>query len=122
MAKVGNLSLFSGATVVQSRPKSYTVTVNLAVFAPSQDGGQKPWKGILALITCKFVLNAVNSERAIERKLSHIINPFTPVRATETYRFYSNARRFYSSMGNPTGVKGLNYGNFFFQVRENGYS
>ena len=33
------------------------------------------------------------------------IDPFTPKSAT--YRFYSNARRFYSSMGNPTGVKGL---------------
>ena len=34
VAKDGNLSLFSGATAVQSRPKSHTFTVNLAVFAP----------------------------------------------------------------------------------------
>ena len=33
-AKVGNLSLFSGATAVQSLLKSHTFTVNLAVFAP----------------------------------------------------------------------------------------
>ena len=34
MAKVGNLSPFSGATAVQSQPKCRTFTVNLAVFAP----------------------------------------------------------------------------------------
>ena len=41
MAKVGNLSPSSGATAVQSQPKCRTFTVNLAVFAPSQDGSQK---------------------------------------------------------------------------------
>ena len=36
------------------------------------------------------------------------VNPFTTVNATDAYRFYSvNARRFYSSMGNPLRVKGL---------------
>ena len=34
MAKVGNLSPFSGATAVESWPKCRTFTVNLAVFAP----------------------------------------------------------------------------------------
>ena len=34
VAKVGNLSLFSGATAVQSRSKSRTFTINLAVFVP----------------------------------------------------------------------------------------
>ena len=33
VAKVGNPSLFSGATAVQNRPKSYAFTVNLAVSA-----------------------------------------------------------------------------------------
>ena len=32
VAKVGNLSLFSGDTAVQSRPKSHTFTVKFAVF------------------------------------------------------------------------------------------
>ena len=30
----------------------------------------------------------------------------------KTYKFYSNARRFYSSMGNPTGVKRLTTSRF----------
>ena len=47
--KVGNLSLSGCGSAVQSRPKSHTFTVNLAVFAPSQDGGQKLWKGLLSL-------------------------------------------------------------------------
>jgi len=41
----------------------------------------------------------------------HHVNPFPPVGAYRaTYRFFSvyNARRFYSSIGNPLGVKGLN--------------
>ena len=36
----GNLSLFSGVTAVQSRPKSHTFTVNLTVFSPNQDGAK----------------------------------------------------------------------------------
>ena len=37
----GNLSLFSRATAVQSRPKeSHKFTVNAAVFAPNQDGAR----------------------------------------------------------------------------------
>ena len=36
VAKVGNLSVFSGATAVQSRPKSYTFTVNFAVISPPE--------------------------------------------------------------------------------------
>ena len=48
MAEVGNLSLFIGATAVQSRPKSHTF--NIAVFPPSQDGGQKPCNGLLTVI------------------------------------------------------------------------
>ena len=46
VAKIENMSLFSGATAVQSRPKSHTFTVNLAVFAPRQDCGQNPCKGL----------------------------------------------------------------------------
>ena len=34
VARVGNLSLFSGASAVQSRPKSHSFTENYAVFAP----------------------------------------------------------------------------------------
>ena len=45
----GKLSLFSGATAVQSgRPKSHTFTVNFAVFAPQPRWRQKPWKGLLS--------------------------------------------------------------------------
>ena len=51
MVKVGNLSPFSGATAVQSRPKYRTSTVNLPVFAPpSQDSSQKPRKGLFGAL------------------------------------------------------------------------
>ena len=47
----GNPFLFSGATAVQSRPKSHTFTVNLAMFAPQPRWRQKSWKGVLFAIT-----------------------------------------------------------------------
>ena len=50
VANVGNPSLCNGATVVQSRPKSLTFTVNLAGLPPSQDAGQKPWEGLFKLV------------------------------------------------------------------------
>ena len=50
VANVGNPSLCCGATVVQSRPKSHTLTVNLAGLPPSQDGGEKPWEGLFKLV------------------------------------------------------------------------
>ena len=45
MVKVGNLSLFSGATAVQSWPKSHAFTVNLAVFAPQTRWRSKTVEG-----------------------------------------------------------------------------
>ena len=44
----GKLSLFSGATAVQSRPNSYKFTINFAVSAPQPRWRQKPWKGLLS--------------------------------------------------------------------------
>ena len=38
----GDVSFFIGATAVQSRQKSQTFTVNLAVFAPEPRCRQKP--------------------------------------------------------------------------------
>ena len=76
VAKVENLSLFSGATAVQSRPKSqsYSYCKFIRVCPPAKmavkNRGRVYWRWSLAN---KFVLNAVNSERAIQRKLSHII-------------------------------------------------
>ena len=49
----GNLSPFSGATAVQSRPKSHECTVNLDVFAPRPRWRQKSWKGPLAKVMTK---------------------------------------------------------------------
>ena len=54
VAKVGNRSLFSGATAVQSRPKSHTFTVNLALFAPTAKMAvKKPWKGVYPPSECR---------------------------------------------------------------------
>ena len=54
-ATVGNLSLFSGPTAYQSRPKSPTfiITVNLALFFPpvKMVHGQKPWKVLFTELT-----------------------------------------------------------------------
>ena len=44
----GKLSVFSGATAVQSRPKSHTFTIDFVVFAPQPIWRQKPWKGLLS--------------------------------------------------------------------------
>ena len=38
---------------------------------------------------------------------SVLLTLYLPQVPNGTYRFYSNARRFYSSIGNPLGVKGL---------------
>ena len=54
-ATFGNLSLFSGPTASQSRPKSPTfiITVNLALFFPpvKMVHGQKPWKVLFTELT-----------------------------------------------------------------------
>ena len=49
VAKIGNLSLFSGATAVQSRPKSHTFTINFGVFALQT---KNPWKGLFYTALC----------------------------------------------------------------------
>ena len=43
---LGNPFLFSGATAVQSRPKSHIFTLNLAVVAPQPRWRQTPWNGL----------------------------------------------------------------------------
>ena len=57
VVKVGNLSLLSGATAVQSRQTSHTFTVILTIFAPQPWSAfrwcQKPWKGLLNVILTK---------------------------------------------------------------------
>ena len=52
VAKVGNLSLLSGATAVQSRPKSHTFNINLAVhvFAPQPRWRSKTVEGSIPLL------------------------------------------------------------------------
>ena len=45
MAKVGNLSSFSGATAVQSQPKCRTFTVSLALFVPQPRWQSKTLEG-----------------------------------------------------------------------------
>ena len=53
MANVGNPSLFSGATAVQSLPKSQTFTVDLAVFCPLAKMASKTVEGTIWYSTVK---------------------------------------------------------------------
>ena len=54
MAEVGNLSLFGGGSAVQSRPKSHTFTVNLAVFAPQPRWQSKTVEGSIKFMFSLF--------------------------------------------------------------------
>ena len=64
VAKDGNLSLFSGASAVQSRPKSHTFTVNLAVFAPQARWRSKTVEGsILVKDAIKIDMWKMNFEK-----------------------------------------------------------
>ena len=54
VAKFGNLSLFSSGSAVQSRPKSHTFTVNLAVFAPQPRWRSKTVEGSVKLMFSLF--------------------------------------------------------------------
>ena len=63
----GNPSLFSGATAVQSWPKSHTFTVNSGMFAPpppppSQDGVKNRWKGLFITNFYRFISRSFNCQ------------------------------------------------------------